>query len=153
MHFYTVTPVKVKVKVGTHLGPVTNFSPSFFNHFYTVTDLLMWAPSLTRRRVCILQFLLSIASPAFLMSESPGTHEHISLSLFFETPQPEGPGYCIYFPQEQGSPVTPPGIGFVIPVSTKFGIMAEDFLADISDIRKREWDVVRAIISPLLLSN
>jgi hypothetical protein len=30
----------------------------------------------------------------------------------FETPQPGGPGSCIYFPQEQGSQVIPLGIGF-----------------------------------------
>jgi hypothetical protein len=32
---------------------------------------------------------------------------------FWDSPKPEGPGSCIYFPQEQDSPVIPPGIGFV----------------------------------------
>jgi hypothetical protein len=67
------------------------------------------APSLTRSRACSFQFLLGITSAAFLRSESHGTHEHILLSLFLRLPQPGGPGSCIYFPQEQGSPVIPPG--------------------------------------------
>jgi hypothetical protein len=64
-----------------------------------------------RSRVCTFQFLPGIASTAFLRSESHGTHEHILLSLFLRLPQPGGPGSCIYFPQEQGSPVILPGIG------------------------------------------
>jgi hypothetical protein len=27
---------------GTHLEPATNFAPSFFSYFKTVTGLLMW---------------------------------------------------------------------------------------------------------------
>jgi hypothetical protein len=64
-----------------------------------------------RSRVCTFQFLPGIASAAFLRSESQVTQEHILLSLFLRLPQPGGPGSCIYFPQEQGSPVIPPGIG------------------------------------------
>jgi hypothetical protein len=52
-------------------------------------------------------FLLGIASATFLMSEFHGSHEHILLHLFWRLPQSEGPGSCIYFPQEQGSPVNP----------------------------------------------
>jgi hypothetical protein len=37
------------------------------------------------------------------------------LSLFSKLPQPGGPGSCIYFYQEQGSPVISPGIGFPLP--------------------------------------
>jgi hypothetical protein len=33
-------------------------------------------------------------------------------TVSFETHQPEGPGPCIYIPQEQGGPVIPPGTGF-----------------------------------------
>jgi hypothetical protein len=51
------------------------------------------------------KFLLDIASAAFLRSESHGTHEHI------ETP-PIWRAKFLYFPQEQGSPVIPPGIGY-----------------------------------------
>jgi hypothetical protein len=47
----------------------------------------------------------------FLRSESHGTHEHILLSLLLRLPQLGGLGSCIYFPQEQGSPVISPGIG------------------------------------------
>jgi hypothetical protein len=44
--------------------------------------LICWcgAPSLMRSRVCSFQFLLGIASEAFLRSESHGTDEHISSS-------------------------------------------------------------------------
>jgi hypothetical protein len=64
-------------------------------------------PSLTRSRVCTFQFLPGIASAAFLRSEYHGTHEHCLLSLFLRLRQPGGPGSCIYFCQEQGSPVVP----------------------------------------------
>jgi hypothetical protein len=66
-----------------------------------------------RSRVCSFQFLLDIASAAFLRSESHGTYEHILLSLLSRLPQPAEPGSYIYFPQEQGSPVVSPSIGFV----------------------------------------
>jgi hypothetical protein len=46
---------------------------------------------------------LDIASAAFLRSDSHGAHEHILFSLFLSLRQPEGPGSCIYFPQEEGS--------------------------------------------------
>jgi hypothetical protein len=42
--------------------------------------------SLTKGRVCTFQFLPGIARAAFLRSESHGTHEHISLSLFLRLP-------------------------------------------------------------------
>jgi hypothetical protein len=70
-------------------------------------------PTMIRGQVCSFQFLLGIASAIFLRSESRWTHEHILLSLFLRLPQPEGPGSCNYFSQEQGSPVIPPDIGFV----------------------------------------
>jgi hypothetical protein len=57
--------------------------------------------------------LLYIARAGLLRSESHETHEHILLSLFLRLPQPGGPGSCIYFFQEQGSPVMPPAIVFV----------------------------------------
>jgi hypothetical protein len=69
-------------------------------------------PSLTRSQVCNFQFLPGIARAAFLKSESHWTHDHILLSLFLRLPQPGGPCSCIYFPQEQGSPVIPSGTGF-----------------------------------------
>jgi hypothetical protein len=91
---------------GTHLGPATNFFHSRFDYFFRQFRVY-WcgAPSLTRRRVCSFQFLPGISSSAFLRSESHGTHEHSLLSLFFRLLQPGGPGSCIYFSQEQGSPV------------------------------------------------
>jgi hypothetical protein len=76
---------------GTHLKPETNFSPFFFNYYWAVTDLLMLAPSLTRSRICSFQFLLGIASTAFLRSEFHAINEHILLSPFLRLPQPRGP--------------------------------------------------------------
>jgi hypothetical protein len=96
---------------GTHLGPATNFSHFLFDYFWTVSSFLCGTPSLTISRVCTFQFLLAIASAAFFKSESHGTREQLSPYLSF--PQPGGPGSCIYFSQEQGSPVIPPGIGFM----------------------------------------
>jgi hypothetical protein len=53
------------------------------------------------------------ASPAqsFSSLESRGTDDHILLSPFLGLPQPGEPGSCIYFPQEQDSPVIAPDIG------------------------------------------
>jgi hypothetical protein len=71
------------------------------------------APSLTRSRVRIFQLLLGIASAVLLGSESRGISDRILLSQFLRLPQPGGPSSRIYFPQEQGSPVTPTGIGLL----------------------------------------
>jgi hypothetical protein len=99
---------------GTHLGPMTNFFP-FSLWLFISLFRVCWcgAPSLRRSRVCSSQFLPCITSAAFLRSESHGTHEHILLSLLLRLPQPGGPGSCIYFPWEQGGPVTSPGTGFL----------------------------------------
>jgi hypothetical protein len=68
--------------------------------FRQLRTCLCVAPSLMRTRVYSFQFLLGIASVAFLRSESHGTHEYILLSLFLRLPQPGGPRSCTYFPQE-----------------------------------------------------
>jgi hypothetical protein len=118
--------VKVTLRLvsGTHLGPATNFAPSLFNYFRHLWVCWCGAPSLTRSRVCSFQFLPGIASAAFLTSESHGTHGNILLSLFFRLSQPGGPGPCIYFPQEQGSPVIPPAIGSdLTKVKVKFKVV------------------------------
>jgi hypothetical protein len=94
----------------THLGPATNF---FHSRFFWQFRVYCWgAPSLTRSRVSTFQFLPGNASVDFLRYESHGTHEHSLLSLFLRLPHPGGSGSCIYFPQEQGSPIIPSGIGF-----------------------------------------
>jgi hypothetical protein len=99
---------------GTHLGPATNFSHIFsliiFRQFRVC---LCGAPSLTRSLVYTFQFLPGIAIAALLRSEPHGTHEHSLLLLLLRLPQPRGPGSSIYFPQIQGSPIIPSGIGFV----------------------------------------
>jgi hypothetical protein len=86
---------------GTHLGSGTNFFPFslwLFLESYRFVDAgrSLW------REVGSVVFSFCRASPAFLRSESHGTHEHI-LFLFLRLPEPGGPGSCIYFPQEQGN--------------------------------------------------
>jgi hypothetical protein len=83
---------------GSHLEPTTRF-------LFSVWRLrVSWcvAPSLTRGWVCnlLVQLLLG--------SKSRRTHELISIS-HLRLPQPGGPSSRIYIPQEQGSPVIPPG--------------------------------------------
>jgi hypothetical protein len=104
-------------------APTWNLRPIFPNLSLIIFRQLRvcWceAPSLTRSRVCTFQFLLGIASAAFLRSESHGTHKHILLSLFVRHPQLGGPGPCIYFSQEQGSPGIPPGTRLCLPRNYK----------------------------------
>jgi hypothetical protein len=50
----------------------------------------MWAPSLTRGRVCCLQLLLVLASAVILGSEFRGSHDHILLSHIRDSPNLEG---------------------------------------------------------------
>jgi hypothetical protein len=71
------------------------------------------APSMTRGRVynLLVQLLLGLARVVTLGSKSRRTHGHILLS-HLRLPQPGGPGPRIYIPQEQGSPVIPPGTVF-----------------------------------------
>jgi hypothetical protein len=80
---------------GTHLGPVTNFSSSFFFFCYFFRHLrVCWyaTPSPTRGLVCSFQLLLGLASAVFLGSESEyrGTHKHILLPQFWSSPSLEG---------------------------------------------------------------
>jgi hypothetical protein len=72
---------------------------------------------------------------AFLRSEPHGTHEHILLSLFLILPQPVRPDSCIYFSQEQGSSVTPPGIGFVWLIYILFQEISIVHICTIHNIR------------------
>jgi hypothetical protein len=63
----------------THLRPATNFPLLSLIIFRQLRVCWCRAPSLTRSRVCGFQFLLGIASAAFLRSESHGTHEQTML--------------------------------------------------------------------------
>jgi hypothetical protein len=76
----------------------------------TVRELLCWcgAPSLTRGRVCRLQFLLAFASTVILESKSGGTRDHILLSQIQDSPtwrtrspylQPPGIGWPCNIPR------------------------------------------------------
>jgi hypothetical protein len=59
---------------------------SDFYYCHTVAGLLMWGASLTRRRVCRLQLLLTLASAVILGPESRGTRDHILLSQIRDFP-------------------------------------------------------------------
>jgi hypothetical protein len=102
-------PQIVKVKVIYYdqqsVRPSTNFSHSLWLLFRQFRVCWCEAPSLRRSRVCTFPFLPGITCAAFLISESHRTHEHSLLSIFFRLPKPGGPSSCIYFPQEQRSPV------------------------------------------------
>jgi hypothetical protein len=87
---------KVKVKfmlrlaVGLGLKPQSGAQEQ---KFVTVTQLrICWCgePSLTRRWVSRLQFLLVLASAVILRTESRGTHYHILLSQIRDSPNLEG---------------------------------------------------------------
>jgi hypothetical protein len=96
---------------GTHLGPATNLSPSLFIYLFLDSCGFVDVGRLLWREVGSVVFRFCWASPAQSFSDlSP--NEHILLSPFLRLPQPGGPGSCIYFPQEQGSQVIPPSIGF-----------------------------------------
>jgi hypothetical protein len=64
-----------------------------------------------RGRFWSVQLLLGITSAVFLGYKSRRTHDHTFTVSNLRLHQTGGPGSCIYFPQEQGSPVIPPGIG------------------------------------------
>jgi hypothetical protein len=66
---------------------------------------------LTRGWVCCLQLLLVLASAVILGSESRGARPYLTVSDS-RLHQLGEPGPRIYFPQEQGGPVLPPGTGF-----------------------------------------
>jgi hypothetical protein len=71
------------------------------------------APSLTRGRVYNLLYNCFWASPEQShLGRSPAELTAIFLLSHLRLPQPGGPGSRIYIPQEQGSPVIPPGTGF-----------------------------------------
>jgi hypothetical protein len=96
---------------GAHLGPVTNFS--FSLQFPSDSCVFFVAPSLTRGRVCNLQYNCFWAlTEQSLLGRSPAElNDHMLLS-HLRLPKPGGPGSRIYSPQEQGGPVIPPGTGF-----------------------------------------
>jgi hypothetical protein len=93
--------------LSTHLGTMTNFSPSFFNYFcYKVMGLLILMCSLSR------------------VWDPRGSSAYF-MSLFLRLTQPGGLCPFIYFPQKQGSPVIPPSIG-LLPVQVKSSYITTD---------------------------
>jgi hypothetical protein len=100
---YITTDGQAVLVSGTHLGPATNFSRSFFNYFLTVTGLLMKGCSLWRE-VGSEAFSCCWTSPA---QSSSGVSRTRLTSIFYclyflRLLQPGGQCSYIYFPLEQG---------------------------------------------------
>jgi hypothetical protein len=83
---YITTDGQSVLVSGTYLGTATKFSPLSLIIFRQLRICWCGASSLTRTLVCSCQFLLGIASAAFLRSESHGTYKHILLPLFSDSP-------------------------------------------------------------------
>jgi hypothetical protein len=125
---------------GTHPGPATNFFSSLFDYFRQLRVCWCGAPSLTRSRVCIFQFLPGIASTDFLTSEPHGTHEHILLSLILRLPQPGGPGSCIYFPRNRVAQLEPGHWVLSLPNQSQSHITTDNQSASSSWCQTPIWD-------------
>jgi hypothetical protein len=67
-------------------------------------------PPLTRGWVCNLQLLLGLASAVFSGLSNVGLMAMHTVSIL-RLSERGGPGPCIYFLQEQGSQLIPPGTG------------------------------------------
>jgi hypothetical protein len=95
---------------GTHLGPASNFSYPLFDYFFDSFGSVDVGRHLWREVGSVL-FSFCRASPAQPFSDlSPTALMSIVSCFYFWDPQPGRPGSCIYFPQEQGSPIIPLGI-------------------------------------------
>jgi hypothetical protein len=84
--------------------------------FITVIQLRVCsrgAPSLTRGRVCRLQFLLALASGVILRSESRGTHDHILLSQTRDFLNLEGQVPVFLSPRDGITQLHPSDTGFL----------------------------------------
>jgi hypothetical protein len=120
-------PIEIKLKLKLKLRPTVSRPRLGVRHpsgtrdqFFFLLEIFFRelrlcyfiAPSLTRRRVCNLLLLLTLATAVPLGSECRGIQDHILLSQLFRLPQPGGLGPRIYIPQEQGGTDIAPGTGF-----------------------------------------
>jgi hypothetical protein len=93
----------------SHLRLTTSI---FFPQLNTCGHSPLVTPSLTRRWVCRLQLLLTLARAVILSSESRGTHDYNLLSQIRDSLNLEGQIY-VYIPREQDDPAIPQGSGFL----------------------------------------
>jgi hypothetical protein len=104
------------IEVVKLLATLSASSPTVTSNFFLNCTLAVNSPyvtsSLMRGWVCHLQLLPILASAVILRSKSSGIHNHILLSQIRDSPQPGGPGPCIYMLQKQGGPVIPSGTEF-----------------------------------------
>jgi hypothetical protein len=104
-------PVYRQISTSWRQAPWDPRPEIFFFNWILAVLVLMWHPPWREDGVCRLKLLLVLASAVILRSESHGAHYHILLDPRYT--QPGGPGPRIYIPQEQVSPVIPPGTGFL----------------------------------------
>jgi hypothetical protein len=76
-----------------------------------VADLLLWALSLTRERVCRLQLLLALANIVILGSESRRTRDHILPSQIRYSPNLEGQVPVFISPRNRMAQLHPQALG------------------------------------------
>jgi hypothetical protein len=131
---------------GTHLGPGTNFSPSFFNYFFNgfvdVGRPFWW-------EVGSIVFSCYWASPALSFSSlsSMGLMNIFYCLNFLNSPTWMA-GSCIYFPQEQGSPVVPLGILGLTSQQSQSYITTDSQSASPSWCQAPIWDPWLIFLSP-----
>jgi hypothetical protein len=88
--------------------------------FITVRQLLIFwcgALSLTRERVCCLQFLLILASAVILWSKSQGARDHILLSKIRDSPNLEGQVPVFISPRNRVAQLYPQALGSLFVTS------------------------------------
>jgi hypothetical protein len=74
--------------------------------------------------------------------------------LYFWNPQPGGPGSCIYFPQEQGSPITPPVNGYWLsPLTWPLQHLGTDWAENTIPLFQFNFGKETCMFSELWLSN
>jgi hypothetical protein len=89
------------------------------DYFYchTVSNLLTWAPSLTRRWVCRLQLLLVLASAVILRSDSRRILDHFLLSQIRYSPYLEGQVTVFISPRNRVALLYPQALGSLFVAS------------------------------------
>jgi hypothetical protein len=100
---------------GTRQGPATNFSHSLFDFFFYSFGFVDVGRPLWREVGSVL-FSFCGASPAQPFSDLSPTRliSIVYCVYFWDSPNLEGQVHVfIYFPQEQGSPIIPAGIGLL----------------------------------------
>jgi hypothetical protein len=112
--------VKIKVKMTTDgqtaslswcQSPVWGPRPDFLLLSDSWGVCWCGVPSLTRGRVCNLQFPLALTSAVILGSQSCGTYDHILLSQIRDSTNLEGENSVFRSPSDSMAQLYPPAVG------------------------------------------